>query len=118
MWCYLTSFDFTIVHHAGKKQTNADVLSQRLKEDATKSPLEPLEYLHNVADIYHVDVDRQVVPAAPMVELTVPELASATAKDAVLRRLIPFVLEGSKPTKVEATALGQLYSMYTMNYYT
>ena len=68
--------------------------------------LEPREYLHDVADIYHIEVGRQVAPAIPVAEITVAELAAATSNDAVLCRLVPFVRDGRMPTKNEAKALG------------
>ncbi|HAW51789.1 MAG TPA: hypothetical protein DCX54_05580, partial [Flavobacteriales bacterium] len=93
---FLTSFNYELVHRAGKQQINADALSRRSDLDGDKELdcVDPNVPLHDVDDIYNID-------QAPRAEITPETLRNETLLDPVLSKLIPFITKGVKPDKEE-----------------
>ena len=52
--CFLSSFNYKLIHRAGKLNQNADPLSRRPGLPAEPEEEDPTAYLHDVADIYAV----------------------------------------------------------------
>ena len=91
--CFLSSFDFSIIHRAGKKQINADSLSRRpgLPEEAMFK--DPNEYLADIdTDIYAI----QPIDISP---ISKTELHRSYESDPTFSRLLPYLHNGLKPDK-------------------
>ena len=88
---YLASFNFSIIHRAGTKQTNADALSRMpgLTEEIDADDLDPNEPFRDVDDIYHVDNRKHR-------EITIDELRQRTDRDSVLSSIKKFVQQKQK----------------------
>ena len=93
---YLASFNFSLVHRAGKKQINADALSRRpgLVEEAVPDLDEHDDDFGDIEDVF-----------ALQEEVTLQQVAEATSADPVLAKILPFVKEGRKPDKEERKIL-------------
>ena len=104
--CFISSFTFTLVHRAGKKQTNADSLSRMpgLPEQE-EVPLDPTEYLHDVDDIYVVQ-DHSNSP------ITREKLKTLYSQDMALSKLLPFLTKKVKPNKEERKTFGSIGMSY------
>ena len=106
--CFLSSFKYTLVHRAGKKNQNADPLSRRPGLPEEHEVQDPCEYLHDVDDIYAVLTEE--TPAVK--ELTHPGLQKATREDDVLHQIRDFVEKGEKPDKEQRKGLSSVGMSY------
>ena len=102
---YLASFDYKLIHRAGKKQTNADGLSRMpgLEVETEREDFE--DDFGDIDDIY-------AIPALQE-PLTPGRIAEATSRDPVLRRVRELVERGTKPNREERkplTATGVEYA--------
>ena len=102
---YLASFDYKLVHRAGKRQTNADSLSRMpgLAEETEQEDFE--DDFGEIDDIYALPALQE--PLAP------GRIAEATSRDPVLRRIREMVQKGAKPGREERkplTAVGVEYA--------
>jgi hypothetical protein len=105
--CFLSSFQFTLEHRAGKKQTNADALSRRpgIPDDPDENNDDPNEYLHDIDDIYSVDPD-------PIAVITLETLKDENSKDMAISKLLQQVVLGEKPDKEKRKTLGSIGMSY------
>ena len=95
--CYLSSFNFSLVHRSGTLQRNADALSRMpgLEDDPGSSPVDPYDHLdQDIDDIY-----------ALQEELNPFQLKSALEQDTVLKTIMGYVAAGIKPDKEQRKTL-------------
>ena len=107
--CFLSSFNYTLVHRAGKLNQNADPLSRREGLPDEHEEHDHTEYLHDVDDIYAVE-ESKVQPEVK--EITTESLVRLTAQDPTLKRILPFLQNQQKPTKEERKSMGSTGMSY------
>ena len=100
---YLASFNYELIHRAGKLQRNADALSRMpgLEESVDVDILDPDDPLGDVDDIYAVQE-----------EIGIADLRKEVANDHTLKQLLPYVKTGRKPNKEERKVLGSAGMSY------
>ena len=90
---FLSSFNFTTVHRAGSKQTNADALSRRAGLELQHEEDDLMDPFKDVEDIYSID------PPVRLQGITMQELQDAIQKDPVLSVVAKYVRAKQKPDK-------------------
>ena len=115
--CFLSSFNYSLVHRAGKLNQNADPLSRREGLELAEENPEVTEYLHDIDDIYAIRNKSGVEEGSEdssvkVAEISLAQLKSMTGKDPTFVQLLPYLDKGVKPDKEERKTLGPLGMSY------
>ena len=105
--CFLSSFQFSLEHRAGTKQTNADALSRRpgIPEDPDDNLIDPNVFLHDIDDIYSITPN-------PAVAISLDKLKKENTNDSVMSHICQYVKDKVKPTKEDRKVLGSIGMSY------